>query len=148
VSNTVDIVIGKLVEIRISAGFRDVGEVDALFAEIGRQVGTKLAPTSKCATVADWRHCTVLHEAAAGRLLSRMTGNNARIVRSAALASRDSASAVMQFMRLIRQSGTAHRQLFFDENALVAWMGEVLTVTERARLRQFLKNAQPLAPAM
>lgn len=138
--STVDVVVGRLVEIRLATSFRAAVEVDAFFDALPKVVRAKVPPPAPIVTVADWRSCTVLSDEAAERMLTRMRGNNAEIVRSAVLASHDSPSAVMQFLRLVRGSGTKDRQLFFEEEPLITWLGEVLTATESARLRRFLNE--------
>lgn len=142
--STVEIVLGRLVEIRIGVGFHTVFDVDVMFERLAKVVAAKLPPDTKRVTVADWRRCSLLSDAAAARMLERMTVTNPLIARAAALASRESASAVMQFFRLVRESGTSERRLFFHDDELIAWTGEVLTLTETARLRRFLN--EPAAP--
>ena len=141
--NTVNIVMGRLLEIRVDAGFRTISDVDSLFEKVVSCFDSKFSTPDKAVTVADWRHCSILSGEAAEKLLERMTRNNPRVVRSAALASLQSASAVMQFTRLVRQSDNESRRLFFEPEPLVQWLGEVLTVTEVARLRVFLDESSP-----
>jgi hypothetical protein len=82
--------------------------------------------------------------------LAGMTKNNSRVLRSGALASRDSPIAVLQFLRLVRESKHESRRLFFDEDELTSWLGEVLTDAEKVRLSEFLHEpvaGQAKAPA-
>ena len=55
-----------------------------------------------------------------------------------ALAREDAPVAVLQFVRLIRDANLPHRKLFVHAKELYAWLSEVLTPEERARLRVFL----------
>jgi hypothetical protein len=151
---TVEMNMGKLLEVRAS-GFRTVAEVDAMFQELASVVAAK-SPTSKSGadgeveerhvTVADWRQCMLMSGEAAARLQEGMKESNPNVIRAAAIASHDSPSAVMQFVRVVRDSQHEGRRLFFDEDELVRWLSEVLTLTETARLRIFLREEQSGAP--
>ena len=137
--NTARVVVGRLLEVRAAAGYRTVGEVEALFAQIGRAVA-KLPPESKHVTVVDWRSCPVMAPEAADFLAAQMLRTNPSTERSAALASADSPVAVLQFVRMIRDASFADRRLVFDEVELCSWLGEVLSPTENERLRAFLRE--------
>ena len=136
-TNTAAIRVGRLLEIRVDAGYRELSEVDALFAAIGAEVA-KLPRDRQIVTVVDWRRCPVMEPAASERVRQRMMANNPRIERSAALAAADAPVAVLQFMRLVRESQLPHRKMFLSATDLISWMDEVLDAAERARLRQFL----------
>jgi hypothetical protein len=135
--NTCALKVGRLLEIRAAAGYRSVGEVDALFNTIGPTLA-KLPPTQRIVVVTDWRFCPLMSADAAERALARMTINNPRTERSGAVASRESSTAVLQFLRLVRQSRHPDRRLFYNAAAMVEWLSEVLTPEETARLKQFL----------
>jgi hypothetical protein len=99
--------------------------------------------------VADWRYCPVMSSGVAEQALATMTKNNPRILRSGGLASNDSPIAVLQFVRLVRESRHESRRLFFDEQELTRWLGEVLTDAEKVRLSEFLREPverQPKTP--
>lgn len=136
-SNTVSLLVGRLVEARIEAGFRDGAEVDVLFNMMAAEMA-KAPAGQRIVTVADWRHCPIMEEKAAERFAQRMSGNNPRIARSAALVSPESPIANLQFARLIRESNFDDRRMFTQAAALIAWLAEVLTPPEQARLRAFL----------
>jgi hypothetical protein len=135
-SNTAQINVGRLLEIRADAGYRTAEEVDELFSAVGAEV--RRAGIAKAVTVVDWRKCPIMAPIAAARMTERMTGVNARTERSAALALADSSIAVLQFLRVIREAGLPHRKLFFAPAPLVDWLGEVLTAEESTRLREFI----------
>ncbi len=71
-------------------------------------------------------------------MTERMAQNNAKVERSAALASREAPVAVLQFVRMIRDTAHPDRKLFHDPSEVTAWLGEVLTSSEAERLRAFL----------
>lgn len=139
--NTAAIRVGRLLEIR-ALSYKSVAEVAALFKTIGGELA-RVPSSSPIVTVTDWRYCPVMASDAAEFALAGMTKNNARVLRSGALASRDSPIAVLQFLRLVRESRHDSRRLFFDEGELVSWLGEVLTDAEKVRLVEFLN--EPLA---
>jgi hypothetical protein len=140
---SVRIVMGRLIEIRVASGYRSASEVEAFFEKIGAVFHAHFPDGGKCVTVADWRRCSLLSRDAAQHLLTRMTQNNPLVVRSAAVGSLDSPSAVMQFCRLVRESDNDNRKLFFDPERVQQWLGEVLTATEKARLHTFLEEGAP-----
>ncbi|HKQ70063.1 MAG TPA: hypothetical protein VJT73_12025 [Polyangiaceae bacterium] len=138
--NTARIQVGRLLEVRVAAGYRSVDDVAALFQKIGREVAA-LPPGAKHVTVADWRHCPLMAPEAADFLTARMAGVNLATERSAAIARQDSPVSVMQFLRVIRDAGSSDRRLFFSEDELCSWLADVLTPAEGARLRAFLKES-------
>jgi hypothetical protein len=135
-SNTVAIHVGRLLEVRIDAGYRDDGEVDQVFQAIGAEM--RRHPGQAVVTVADWRRCPVLAEKAADRLVQRMAGNNPSVERSAALVSPSASIAALQFARLIRETSFDNRRMFTNAAPLITWLSEVLTPAEQERLRAFL----------
>lgn len=143
-SATVRLNIGRLLEIRVVAEYRTAEDVDRVFEQIAQVLAEKLPPPRVGeakplhVTVADWRKCPFMSAEAAARMGQRMAKNNPTLLRSATLASEASPFAVMQFMRIMRESQHDGRRVFFEEQPLIEWFSEVLTVTELARLRQFL----------
>jgi hypothetical protein len=143
----VEMKMGRLLEIRINSGFRTVADVDAMFHELESVLSVKMPRAAlgahsahKHVTIADWRQCVLMSEEAATRLQHGMMQTNPNVLRAAALASRDSPSAVMQFLRIVRDSQHEERRLFFDDAPLIQWLAQVLTPTETARLRVFLRE--------
>src|SRR5262245_16217651 len=129
--------VGRLVEVRAESGYRRPEDVDAIFAEIGEQVA-KIPESEKFIVVVDWRRCPVMSGEAVEHMLPAITSTNPRSLRSATLASRRSSTAVMQFIRLIRESHHADRRLFYDGFELEKWLRDVLTAEEATRLHDFL----------
>jgi hypothetical protein len=136
--NTAVIRVGRLLEIR-ALGYRSKADVALLFKAIGSQIQAIPAST-QVVIVTDWRYCPIMSEDAAEQILASMSKNNPRVLRSGALASRNAPIAVLQFLRLVRQSKHESRRLFFAEDALTSWLGEVLTDAERIRLAEFLSE--------
>jgi hypothetical protein len=136
-TNTAEIKVGRLLEVRIAAGYRSVEDVDQLFTSLRAAVAT-LPPGVQHVTIADWTHCPVMTPMAADRLRTQIERTNALTQRSAVLAVTDLPTAVVQFLRVIREANHPDRRMFFSATELVAWLGEVLTPEETARARQFL----------
>jgi hypothetical protein len=132
--NTSKLKVGRLLEVRVAAGFRTTADVDAHFAGIDRALEA-LPSGQRHVTVTDWRLCTVMSPETAKRLAERIAFYNARTERSAAIASQTSPVAVLQFVRVIREAGLPDRKLFFGEDELRQWLAEVLTPAEQKRLR-------------
>jgi hypothetical protein len=136
-ANEAAIRVGCLLEIRADAGYATALDVDRLFDRIESAVATLPAPR-RHVTVVDWRSCPVMAPDAAERMVQRIAATNTHTVRSAALASGDAPSAVLQFVRLIREAGMADRKLFFDADEAMVWLNEVLSRQESERLRAFV----------
>ena len=137
--------IGRLLEIRVVSEYRTAADVERVFEQIARVLANNLPhrpgePMPLHVTVADWRKCPFMSSEAAARMAQGMAKNNPTLLRSATLASQGSPFAEMQFMRIMRESRHDGRRVFFEEPPLVEWLSEVLTVTELARLRQFLRE--------
>ncbi len=128
-----------MLEIRADAGYRTKEDVDALFAQVGREL-SKLPSGQLHVTVVDWRACPVMAPEAADYMVKQIAGVNSGTERSAALARDDSPVAVLQFLRLIRDAQLPDRKLFVDVNQLCGWLGQVLAPAERVRLRTFLNE--------
>jgi len=137
--NTCSLKVGRLLEIRAAKGYKTPEDVDALFSLIGPEIA-KLPPTQRIVVVTDWRFCPILSDAASERLLAQITATNPRSERSGAVASRQSPTAVLQFLRMVRESQHPDRRLFNDVDMLVAWLSEVLTPPEIARMKEFLQE--------
>src|SRR5262249_40320974 len=97
--------------------------------------------------VADWRGLPLMSSEASEQILRNLAHNNPRVKRSAALASSTSAAAMLQFIRVVRDSGHPNRKVFTSASELEQWVGEVLTPPEHTRLRQFLGELSR-APAL
>ena len=134
--------VGRLIEVRVESGYRSVEDVDLMLAEYTRVVA-KLPAAQRLVTAIDWRRCPVMSATASERMVPIMQRANPRAERTAALASRDSPIAVMQFNRIIAESKHPDRRLFYDPEKLVTFLGEVLTAPETARLRAFLSYEEP-----
>ncbi len=134
--NTAEVRVGRLVEVRVAAGYRDDRDVQGLLDLIEGAVRS-VPKGQKAVFIADWRRCPLMSEPAANLLAERLKHNNPRLLRSAALASTESPLAILQFQRLVREGDNADRRLFTNAYELVDWLSDVLDDAERARLREF-----------
>jgi hypothetical protein len=139
--NTVVINVGRLLEVRIGAGYAGASEVADLFAEMARLIH-RLPDSVRAVAVTDWRACRLMSSEAAEAIVTHLVRNNPHIERSAGLASTDSPSAHLQFSRVIRETGNPDRRLFTDARMLEQWLGEVLSADERRRLSAFLERSE------
>jgi hypothetical protein len=136
-SNSCAVRVGRLMEIRLDRGFQSVADVEDLRESITQAFATVPA-TVNVVVAADWRR-TRLMEGAAADLFGKMIGSfNARIERSGAVSAQGSPIAVLQFLRVIRESKHPNRKLFDRVSDLTAYLGEVLTPEENERLVVFL----------
>jgi hypothetical protein len=126
------VVVGRLIEVRLDSGVRTVSDVHDWFDGFAAAVAT-LPPQTRVVVAADWRSCPVLSTDAAECAVERLTKVNPRVERSAALASRTSATSVLQFLRLIRESEHPSRRLFTETGPMIAWLLESLTPAEGMR---------------
>jgi hypothetical protein len=134
-----------LLEIRADAGYRSLQDVEQVTRAIQRE-SMKVPLNVRSVTIVDWRRCPVMSDDASARLLEHMRSSNPRVERSAALASQKSSIAVLQFLRLVRESAHPDRRLFFEPEPLIEWLAEVLTPEELKRLREFLAQGTPASP--
>jgi hypothetical protein len=75
---------------------------------------------------------------AAQQLAAGIRSTNPRVERSGALLPINSSVAMLQFTRILRESNNPKRRGFTDPHNLVAWLSEVLTPDEIARLETFI----------
>src|SRR5262245_43770365 len=129
--------VGRMMEICVRDGFRSVEDVETQRALITKAMGTIPADQS-VVIAADWRQCQLMTQPAANALGPMIASFNARIQRSAVIAPSTAPVAVLQFLRVVRETRHPARRVFEDRRAMLAYLGEVLTPEERARLEQFL----------
>jgi hypothetical protein len=137
--NTVELNAGRLVEIRIEAGFRTPEEVDATFAQI-EEVVARLPQGLQFVTIVDWRKSSLMSPEAAAHTVERIMGLQHRSQRSAVVVSPEMASVVLQFGRVVRDTDNPARKMCLDAAEAITWLDELLSLEERARLRWFLER--------
>jgi hypothetical protein len=140
--NTCRIQVGRLMEIRVDAGYGTVADVDHMMGLIGDLIA-RIPVQTRVIIAADWRGCRVMSSEASERALAMLTRNNPRVERSAILTSDASSVAVLQFLRLVRESGHPQRRLFSRVVEMQSWLAEVLSPAEGVRLYEFLDHEPP-----
>ena len=135
--NTCEFVVGHLLEIRVDAGYRSPGDVDAMIGMI-RHAMASLSGSEKFSIVADWRKVHIMPPETAARAQAMLASVNPRVVRSAILTLPENPTTNLQVVRLIREAQNDNRQHFTSAASLHAWLAEVLTPGETERLKSFL----------
>jgi hypothetical protein len=132
--NTCQRVVGRLVEVRIEAGYRSVEDLEAM-AGMVTAAFDQVPNHESVVLVADWRRCdTLMGAGIADRAVEVLTRVNPRILRGALVLQPDSPTAIMQLVRIVKESNHPNWQIFTSTEALCQWLGEVTSPEERARL--------------
>ena len=137
--NTCKIHAGRLLEIRVGAGYRTVADVDEMIAMIGAEFARTPEPT-RILIAADWRRCRVFTPDVAQRATEMLTRTNPRVERSTILHDPGQATSVLQVMRLAREAQLPYRRVFTDAQEMRAWLAEVAQPNELARLDLLLRG--------
>ncbi|HEY2748491.1 MAG TPA: hypothetical protein VGL86_27905 [Polyangia bacterium] len=126
---------GRLIETRTShlASLEEVAAFGARFREIAGKL-----PAAQVVICGDYRGMRILSPDVAERFVAMLTAANPRVERSAILCSPDHATSLLQIERTVKQAANPSRRTFRDAGDLAAWLGQLLTDDERARLAEFL----------
>ncbi|NUQ79358.1 MAG: hypothetical protein HUU21_38095 [Polyangiaceae bacterium] len=126
--------VGRLVEAVMQARVtrEDIDAAGRAIAEVAQ------AMEGQGVVIGDYRATKFLLEEDVAALLQVLRRYNDRIERSAILVSERSAVGVLQMERMVRESGHPLRRAFRDVHEAAAWLSEVLTPEERARLHLVL----------
>ena len=135
--NTCEIRVGRLMEIRLLHGYNVLADVETMRARIS-QAFARISRGKSVVNAADWRYCRLMGVEASDQVGKMIGSFNERIERSGILSSPNSPLAVLQFLRVIRESQHPSRRLLHDPGELASYLGELLTTEEQARLQQFL----------
>ena len=136
--NTCECAVGRLLEIRVAAGYRTVADVDEMIGMI-RATVAKLPAAEKIVIVADWRPVQVMPPDTAARAREMLLGVNPRVLRSSILTLPENPTTNLQVVRLIREAENPSRRHFSSPGLLAQWVSELLTPAETTRLREFLE---------
>ena len=141
-TNTCEIVVGRLMEITVDAGYHAPADVDAMIAMIGAHVARR-PPGTKVVIAADWRGVHLMAPDTATRAHAMLTRSSPHVERSAILVGTSSSMEMLQFVRLVRESQHPSRRIFDTAATLSAWVRELLVPAELARLSVFLGRPAP-----
>jgi hypothetical protein len=133
--------VGRLLEVTLASPLT-LPEVDQFVRE---NIAAMQGIPGKFVGVADLRGAHVFAVEVTDRLIQLLSGNAARVERSAMLIG-ESALFALQVERVLRSSNQPNRRAFRDAAEMTAWLNEVLTAPEQARLQQFLREAATGSP--
>jgi hypothetical protein len=132
---TIDNRVGRLIEIRVES---PVTEEE--LSQFHDRIAKVIKPIKgQVATCTDLVGATVFLQPVAARWIEIIKQENPIVERNAILVG-EGAVFSMQVERIIRQAGFKNRKAFLAPAALTTWLGEILSVRERARLEQFLQD--------
>jgi acyl-CoA synthetase (NDP forming) len=134
---TVERKVGRLVEavMRSPVTLEDLNSADRAMEDATR------ALQGSAIVLADYTQTRFLLAEHATHLIQMFRRHNENIERSAILVSASSAVGVLQMERVIREANHPSRRAFRDAREAASWLGEVLSVAERARLRVILPSS-------
>ncbi|HSY24396.1 MAG TPA: hypothetical protein VK841_19850 [Polyangiaceae bacterium] len=135
--NTCELNVGKLLEIRVDAGYQAPADVDVMIGLIAQVLGS-LPAHERIIIAADWRRCTVFGPGTADRALVMLTKGNPRLLRSGILIRPDLPATLLQVMRLVSDAQSPDRRVVTSTEAMISWLMPVTTPKELARLKVFL----------
>jgi hypothetical protein len=136
-SNTCEMRVGRLMEIRVDAGYQSVRDVERMIGMMQSVIGV-LSAGERFTVAADWRKVGVMSPETAARAREMLMRVNPRVVRSAILTLPDRSLASLQVVRLVREAELENRRHFTSPGQQWRWLGETLTPAERTRLAEFL----------
>jgi hypothetical protein len=132
---TIDNRVGRLIEIRVESPV-----TDEELSQFHDRIAKVIKPIKgQVATCTDLVGATVFLQPVAARWIEIIKQENPIVERNAILVG-EGAVFSMQVERIIRQAGFKNRKAFLAPAALTTWLGEILSVRERARLEQFLQD--------
>jgi hypothetical protein len=129
-------VVGRLVEVRVATPL-NLDETRQMVEEL-RAVIKRLA--RNYVGVVDLLQADVFPVPVAETLIQLLSGVAPQVERTGFLIG-GSALFALQIERVIRNSNHPDRRAFRDSEALKEWLGEVLDLSEQARLAQFVDAA-------
>jgi hypothetical protein len=135
--NTCELNVGKLLEVRVDAGYQTPADVDVMIGLIAQVLGS-LPAHERIIIAADWRRCNVFGPGTADRALAMLTKHNPRLLRSGILIRPDSPATLIQVMRLVDEARSPERRVVTSFEAMISWLMPVTTPKELTRLKVFL----------
>jgi pimeloyl-ACP methyl ester carboxylesterase len=138
--NTYEQVVGRLIEVRLDGGFGSPADVAAMVAT-SKDFLDHLPPHERVVIAADWRRCTLVGSGTIERVVEALARIHPRVLRSAILVMPSSPTAIMQMSRVVTEAKLRERQVFTHADTMHAWLAELATPKESARLEAFLSRA-------
>jgi hypothetical protein len=129
--------VGRLMEFRMATPIR-ISDVQEFLATLQRVLAGRAGKFICCS---DFRRMNVMAPDVAESLLGILKHSNVRIERNGFWVS-EGAVFALQSERILREAGHPGRHTFRTRSELEKWVGEPLDATERARLAEFLGEAE------
>jgi hypothetical protein len=106
----------------------EIAQADQRMRDLAREAGGKVL------IAADYRQTKLLNQTEADALLAMFRRHNEGIEPSAVLVSSESAMAVLQMSRVIKQANLPTRRAFKVAAELVEWLGDAASGSEKQAL--------------
>jgi|SRR5215212_2643190 len=126
---------GRLMEVRLATPVTEE-ELPLFVRDLNKVLG---AIPGKYIGVTDLMEANIFPPFVTQTMIQYMSASSPRVVRSAMLIG-ESATFALQVERVLRSSNSDNRRAFRKPEELEAWLGPILTVEERVRLRRFLAS--------
>lgn len=130
---------GRLVEVKLASPL-SIEEVQQF---VQKHLAIMQKIPGKYIGVVNLLEAYVFPPAVAEALSKLLAGAASHVERSAFLIG-ESAVFSLQVGRVIRDANSPNRRAFHDGQELIAWLGEVLTPSERKELERFVREATSL----
>jgi hypothetical protein len=132
---TIENRVGRLVELRVESPvtYEELLQFHNTLAKVCKSIAGQIAMCT------DLVGATVFTQQVTQRWTSIIKQDAPLVQRNAVLAG-EGAVFSMQVERIIRMAGHQNRKAFLSPTELTAWLGEILTVRERARLETYLRE--------
>lgn len=138
--NTCRIIVGRLIEVHVPAGYRTIADVDAMSQALAQHIESR-PDTAKFVVAADWRRSPLLSPEVAARIVSLMSVTYERVERTGILHDPMFPTSALQASRVVNEARLvvqARRRAFTSATDMFDWLSEVLSQQEQERLREFL----------
>jgi hypothetical protein len=134
---TIENRVGRLVELRVEAPVTDeeLQEFHEKLARVCKPIPGQIAICT------DLVGATVFTQPVTLRWMSIIKEESPLVDRNAVLVGKGAVFS-MQIERIIRQAGQPNRKAFLVPSDLTNWLGEILSVREKARLEYFLREGE------
>jgi len=136
---TIENRVGRLIELRVESPvtYEELLEFHERLANVCKPIEGQIVICT------DLVGATVITQQVTQRWTSIIKQDAPIVERNAVLVG-EGAVFSMQVERIIRQAGQSNRKAFLSPTDLVAWVADILTVRERARLEYYLREGAAL----
>ncbi|MET0384594.1 MAG: hypothetical protein ABW321_01480 [Polyangiales bacterium] len=140
--NTCQVIVGRLMEIAVDAGYHAVSDIDDMIGQMEGHFARVPEPT-RFVIAADWRACKLFTPAVAARAVHMLLRSHARVERRAILHAANQPTSVLQVLRIVGESQLTNSRVFTDPAELQRWLGEVVDSAEHERVQAFYQRSLP-----